>query len=196
MGKIIKFPNQNDKVKDVKKGSPSNSYQGLAILGLGSIFLFALILNISFQNKEEKTRDLANFSDVDDSSNLNEYILKSLNSSEGKMEIVYSRKPSSEDKLVFEILLGSYDILKTDGRISSITLKPGYKALKKTALPNVLSQYRKALGIDQLDYKLVSEDVHKQNLKYDLISQGAVIGDMSISLNADYQILSIDSHFK
>lgn len=196
MGNIIKFPNRNDRVKDVKQGSNPTSYQNLAVLGLGAVFLFAFILNISFQNRSAKNRELANYDANTESTNLNEYILESLNASDSNTEVVYSRKPTSEDKLIFETLMGSYDVLSSNGKISKIILKPGYKALNQSALPNVLSQYRKAVGMDQLDFKLVSQDVDRQNYKYDLLSKGASVGDMHVDLNADHQIISILSNFK
>lgn len=196
MGNIIKFPNRNDRVKDVKQGSNPTSYQNLAVLGLGAVFLFAFILNISFQNRSAKNRELANYDANTESTNLNEYILESLNASDSNTEVVYSRKPTSEDKLIFETLMGSYDVLSSNGKISKIILKPGYKALNQSALPNVLSQYRKAVGMDQLDFKLASQDVDRQNYKYDLLSKGASVGDMHVDLNADHQIISIQSNFK
>lgn len=196
MGNIIKFPNPNDRIKDVTKESKPTSYQNLAVLGLGAVFLFAFVLNISFQNRSSKNRELANFDNTSESTNLNEYILKSLNSTDANTEIVFSRKPTSEDKLIFETLLGSYDVLRSKGKISEITLKPGYKALNQSALPDVFAQYRKAVGMDQLDFKLVSEDTVRQNYKYDLLSKGERVGDMDVNLNADHQLISIQSRFK
>lgn len=198
VAKIIKFPDQSDKVKSVRKVLNPNSYKNYAILGLGAVFLFALVLNISFQNQNTKSRELANFQGAMDESKLDDYILKSLNSSDSGTEIVFSKKPNQEDKLIFETLLGSYDIVKVNDRIAQIYLKPGYTSLKASMLPSVLAQYRKALGLEDLEYQLQENpgDNKKGTYQYSLVSKGQPIGSLKVTLDESSQIVSLNTKFK
>lgn len=201
MGDIIKFPKSNAKIKTVKNRLRSLNYHNYAILGLGVTFLFALGLNISFQNLNGKNRDLANYNGGTDSLGLDDYILKSLNSSDNNTEIVFSKKPDQEDKLIFETLVGSYDTVKVDGRIAQIYLKPGYDALKISMLPMFLTQYRKAIGMEQLDFRLTSqrgaasEKETDQSLSYELLTGDSIVGHLSVKLDENNQIISMHSKF-
>ncbi len=206
MGNIIKFPKRDDKVKSVKKVSLPIFFQNInksffqkhAFLSLSVLFLFSVILNISFQARTEKTRGLANFENETDGNNLNNYILKSLSSSDNDMEIVFSKKPSQEDRLIFETLVGSYDVIKENQRITSIKIKPGFNALKSSMLASVLTQYRRALGIDELSFKMIGDQKLNFNheYKYELLSNNVVIGDMSVSLNQQNEITALSTKFK
>jgi hypothetical protein len=197
MGKIIKFPRRNDRVEGVKYGFNSLSFQNYAFIGLAAVFIFALILNISFQGKNNQTRELANYNTIADNAKLDDYILQSLNTSDASTEIVFSKKPDQEDKFIFETLLGSYDVIKTNGKISSMVLKPGYNPLSSSMLPKILTQYRRALDIGQMDFKLKENQIVDKTLfTYDLISSGKSIGAMTVGINEAGEILSIQSRFK
>lgn len=195
MGNVIKFPEGNAKVKNVRGRLNPTFFKNAAILGLGVLFLFALAINFTFQDQRTNSRDLANFQDGFDGSRLDDYILKSLNSSDTGTEIVYSRKPNQEDKLIFETLMGSYDIIKVNDRIAQIYLKPGYSSLKATSLPSVLSQYRKAIGFENIEYKLQNPNSENRVYSYDLLSQGKSIGVLKVTLDEDNQIVSLNSKF-
>ncbi len=197
MGKIIKFPSRDDKLEDVKAFSPLSFFKKYAFQSLAILFVFSVVLNVSYQSRSNRVRDLATVDSESDGNNLNEYILKSLSSSENNMEIVFSKKPDQEDKLIFETLVGSYDVQKENGRISSIRLKSGYEPLKSNMLASVLTQYRRALGISKLNFKMLKEE--KQNTdqlyNYELVSEQKALGQMSIKVNANNEIISIDTTF-
>ncbi len=197
MAKIIKFPDQSDKVEDVKKSSHVNSYQNYVIVGLGVVFFFAVALNISFQNQSSQIRKLANYETQISEAKLDDYILKTLNASESKTEIIFSKEVNQEDKFVFETLLGNYDIVKIDGKIAQIHLKAGYEALTLTRLPRLLSEYRRALEIKELKFQLSEEaDTNTDNLEYQLTTKGSEIGRLKIKIDTNKNIISVNSVFK
>ncbi len=198
MGKIINFPKQSDKVKVVKINFSPAFYKNGALLGLGVIFLFALVLNFSLQDQNTQNRELANYQGANDEATLDDYILKSLNSSDSDTEIVFSKKPDQEDKLIFDTLLGSYNVIKVNNKIAQIHLKPGYTPLKLLKLPIVLSQYRKATQMENLEFQLQtnSDQMAKDNYVYDLISKGQIIGSLIVTVDQDRQILSLNTNYK
>lgn len=197
MGKIIKFPDQSDKVESVKKESLLSGYQNYIIIGLCVVFVFAVVLNISFQNQNSQSRKLANYESQISGAKLDDYILKSLNSSDQKTEIVFSTKANQEDRFIFETLLGNYDVIKVKGKITQAYLKAGYKALSAFELPNILSQYRRTLGVNSLEFQLKEKADQKSNVfNYTLISKGDEIGDLKVTLSDDKKIISIDTKFK
>lgn len=198
MGKIIKFPSRDDKVDGVKVFDPLNFFKKYAFLSLAILFVFSVVLNVTYQSRNGQARDVANIESSGDVNNLNDYILKSLSSSENNMEIVFSKKPNQEDKLIFETLVGSYDVQKSNGRISSIRLKSGYEPLKSNMLASVLTQYRRTLGISKLNFKMLKEEKLNAELfySYELVSEQKTLGQMTITVNSNNEIVSIDTTFQ
>ena len=108
--------------------------------------------------------------------NLDEYILESLMSSNSGNEVNFSSAPNQEDKFLFETLMGNYNIEKTEGKINSLSLKPGFKPLPKTELAQFLMQYKRSLGLDKVTFKLSSKS--SELLKYNILSEGKVLGQI------------------
>lgn len=180
MGKIIKFPNRGDKIESVKDKRTSQLKNNIFYSSLLVLFLFALVLNLNFRNTKTNSRDLANVESSQDR-NLDEYILESLMSSNSGNEVIFSSAPNQEDKFLFETLMGNYNIEKTEGKINSLSLKPGFKPLPKTELAQFLMQYKRSLGLDKVTFKLSSKS--SELLKYNILSEGRELGQIKVGLD-------------
>jgi hypothetical protein len=194
MGNLIQFPKRNDKIKGVKTLTSSVSVPLYVVIGLVGLFVFSIVFNVSVKSKASKTRDLANYGSSNSAVNIDDYILKSLRSSDESIEVVYSKKLTIEDKFVFETLMGSYDVLKTNGKITSVELKSGYKSLSSKLLPQVLEQFSLASGFKSTSYKLINQD--KSLLKYSLIEKDTPLAEVSILIGESSDIISIKTTYK
>lgn len=197
MAKIIRFPEKNDKIQAVKK----TNQKVLLFISLASVLLFAVVLNFSYQSKMRLDRDVANVSmnKLQDSmasdtvSNLNSWVLTSLNSSSQKNEIVFAEKPSAEEQLVYASLIGRYDITKTKDLITELNLKSGSQPVNMTQLPKLLNQYRQANGLENVEYKLIKKEEGEHI--YEMYSQSKKLGQISLKLSEDKALLSLRSHW-
>lgn len=164
-----------------------------SVLILTVLFVFSLVLNFSFQYGNSKSRDLANVVSSSSDNNLDQYILKSLSSSDEDMEVIFSKKPNQEDKFIFETLVGNYDVNKNKGKISSIRLKSGNKALKSDMLATLLAEYRKTLNIPKANFEIQDQKSNSSagTYKYNIKNNESILGQMTVEINSDQEIVSV-----
>lgn len=203
MGKIIKFPNSKDNLKDnVEKSSqqPQKYVQGIAVTGLVALFLFSLVINLNLQNEKQQSRKIASVQSTLKNASLDHYILESLVSSGRSLEVVLAEKPTHEDQLVFGTLIGNYTVKKKEDRIVSIQIKKGQEGLQNSRLPILLSQYRRTLGLKSLKFKLLSQSLERSTNKlvYSLFVKDQKVGSLIVSISPENKILgfSTSTEFK
>lgn len=195
MAKVIRFPEKGDKINAVKTANQ----KALLFLSLASVLLFAAILNLSYQSKLSKERDVANIGDVEDRiigqgvSNLNGWVLTHLNSSNQRNEIVFSEKPSAEEQLVFASLIGRYSITKKKEFITELHLKDGAEPVPLSHLPKLLNQYRQANGVENIEFRLVKQDQNEHS--YEMYSEDKKIGDVHLKISKNNELLSLSSNW-
>lgn len=193
MAKVIRFPEKNDKIHSVKKANQ----KALLYISLASVLLFVVILNLSYQSKVNKERDVANVGNVEGRlynqsvSNLNGWVLTQLNSSNQHNEIVFSEKPSAEEQLVFASLIGRYDITKKKDLITELNLKSGAEPVALTHLPKLLNQYRQANGVENIEFRLVKQSATEHT--YEMYSANKKIGDLQLTISKDNELISLTS---
>lgn len=193
MANIIRFPEKNDKMQTVKKANQ----KALLYLSLASVLLFAMVLNLSYQSKLSKERDVANITNIDGRvldqgvSNLNGWVLTHLNSSNQRNEIVFSEKPSAEEQLVFESLIGRYSITKNKDFITELHIKEGSEPVLLSQLPKLLNQYRQANGVENIEFRLVKQG-HNEHI-YEMYSADKKIGDVQLKVSKDNELISLTS---
>ena len=199
MGEIIKFPNPKDKNSDEKNSEKiPNYFHGIAVTGLVALFLFALVINLNLQNRKQKSRNIASIPDSSENSNLDQYILESLTASNKNLELIFAKKPTYEDRLVFGTLVGNYNIEKKNDRVISIHVKKGLKGLSTSKLPILLSQYKQTLGLKALKFKLISQSLEKNSnkLTYSLSVKDKKVGSLSLNVTPENKILGFTTEFQ
>lgn len=193
MAKVIRFPEKGDNIHAVKKANQ----KALLYLSLASVLLFAVVLNLSYQSKVSKDRDVANVGNVEGKilnqgvSNLNGWVLTHLNSSNQKNEIVFSEKPSAEEQLVFASLIGRYNIIKKKDLITELNLKSGADPVPLSHLPKLLNQYRQANGVENIEFRLVHQSQAEHT--YEMYTANKKIGDLQIKISKENELLSLTS---
>lgn len=193
MAKVIRFPENNDKIRTVKTANQ----KALIFISLSSVILFALILNFSYQSAMNKQRTVANVGALDQAVseganfNLNNWVLTNLNSSNNVNEVVFAERPNAQEQLEFATLIGRYDVMKSKDFITELKLKSGSQPVKFAQLPTLLNQFRQANGIQNLQFKLVDKSGLEQN--YELYTLDKKVGTLLLKFSEDNSLLYLHS---
>lgn len=161
-----------------------------AFLALGGILLVAFVTNHFFISKVESTdRRLANFSERNNPKQIKWEHQVASDLAAHKESVQASVKPSWQDQLIYEVLLGQYDVKMQDGVISRISLQQSMQGVDVSTEQFIERFGKKIKNFESYKVQKMTQNEEKIQL-FD--QAGSLSGTFSIKRNENGKILNFD----
>ncbi len=161
-----------------------------AVLSLGGILLVAFVTNHFFISKIDQTdRGVANFSERNNPKQIKWEHQVAADLAANKESVQASVKPNWQDQLVYEVLMGQYDIQTQNGMIQKISLQQSMQGVSVTTQQFVERFGKKIKDFDSYKINKVSSSEEQVQL-FD--KAGSSSGSFSIKRNESGRLINFD----
>ena len=165
--------------------------KAITIMSMSLVIFGAVMVNefVLKSGNTEQNREVANFGERFEPSQIKwEQELANSISKDEQAKTVIATKPSSEDKLLFEIFEGRYEAQLNQGKINKIALMPNQSPIELNTAA-FLKDY--AVVMKDFDTFEMMESTPQAD-SVQLKKSGVVVGNLKISRDDKGRVLSIE----